>query len=58
MVAKLVNCEYNNFTFIYALPFNVNAKLELKIDDEINGGIDIEVSYSFYIMVLVLNDRM
>jgi hypothetical protein len=39
MVAKLVNCDCNIFTFIYALPLNVNAKLRL----EINGGIDIEV---------------
>jgi hypothetical protein len=58
MVAKLVNCEYNTFTFIYALPLNVNAKLRLEIDDEVNGGIYIEVGYSSYMVVLVLNDRM
>jgi hypothetical protein len=40
------------------LPLNVNAKLKLEINDEINGGIDIEVQYSFYMMVFVLNDRM
>ncbi len=58
MVAQLVNCDCNIFTFIYALPFNVNAKLGLEIDDEVNGGIDIEIGYSSYMMVLVLNDKM
>lgn len=54
----MVNCDCSIFTFIYALPLNVNAKLGLEIDDEVNGGIDIEVDYSFYMMVFVLNDRM
>jgi len=58
MVARLVNCDCSIFTFIYALPLNVNAKLGLEIVDEVNGGIDIEVDYSFYMMVFVLNDRM
>jgi hypothetical protein len=56
MVAKLVNCDSNTFTFIYALPFN--AKLGLEIDEEVNGGINIEVDYSSYMMVFVLNDKM
>ncbi len=45
-----------NVTFLLSL--NINAKLRFEIYDEVNGGIDIEVGYSSYMMVLVLNARM
>jgi hypothetical protein len=36
MVAKLMYYNCNTFTFIYALPINVDEELRLEVD----GGID------------------
>jgi hypothetical protein len=35
MVAKLLDYDCNTFAFVYALPFEVDAKLRLEINDGI-----------------------
>jgi hypothetical protein len=37
MVTNLLDCDYNISTFVCALPLDVVAKLNHKVDDEIEG---------------------
>jgi hypothetical protein len=41
MVVKFLDYDWNTFTFVCALPFDVDEKPKLEVGDGINGVVDV-----------------